>query len=178
MNLMMTRRIKTVLVLVLVALCFQPQSLARAGTLSATEVKAGFIFNFIKFVDWPPEYQTSTFNVCVLGNNPFGTVLDKLNGRTIRDRSIRVVSNVPLQQTRYCHVVFVSRSESGQLMNALLKLRQAPILTISDIEGFADRGGVIEFFSSSSGDIVFRVSQKSAQEVGLRVSSKLLSLSK
>ncbi|MGB1540012.1 MAG: YfiR family protein [Rickettsiales bacterium] len=153
-------------------------SSVRAFTLDEAQVKAGYIYNFMKFVDWPPEYLTQTFNLCVLGSNPFGKVLDRFTGKSIRNRPIRVVIDVPLAQTRYCHVVFVSRSESGRLTNALLRLRQTPILTISDIEGFANKGGVIELFTTGGGDVAFRISQKSAQEVGLRVSSKLLTLSK
>lgn len=150
------------------------------AALSADEasVKAGYIFNFMKFVDWPPQFQTQTVNVCVLGSNPFGRVLESLSGKPIRNRPIRVVTDVPLGQVRYCHVVFVSRSEAGRLTNALLRLRQTPILTVSDIEGFSDHGGVIELLTGTNGEVAFRVSQKSAEEVGLRVSSKLLSLSR
>lgn len=168
------------LVFVLVIGVSTTMVLAGPVRASANEasVKAGYIYNFMKFVDWPPDQLSPTFNVCVLGSNPFGEVLDALSGKNVRNRPIRVVSDVPLSQTRYCHVVFVSRSESGRLTNALLKLRQTPILTVSDIEGFAEKGGVIELISSSNGDITFRVSKKTADEVGLRVSSKLLSLSR
>lgn len=148
------------------------------ATADESTVKAGYIYNFMKFVDWPPAYMSPAFNLCVLGDNPFGGVLQSLSGKMIQNRPIRVVTDVQLVQTKYCHVVFVSRSESGQLTNALLRLRMAPILTVSDIEGFADKGGVIELITGSAGDISFRVSQKSAQDVGLRVSSKLLSLSR
>lgn len=141
-------------------------------------VKAGYLFNFMKFVSWPQAAVSPQFIVCVLGSNPFGSVIETLNGREIRSSVIRVVTDVPLEQTKYCHVVFVSKSEAGRLMPTLLRLRQMPILTVSDIEGFSGKGGIIELITGSDGDISFRVSQQSAQDVGLRVSSKLLSLSR
>lgn len=151
---------------------------ARAATADEATVKAGYLFNFMKFVNWPSNAQSPQLIVCVLGSNPFGNVIETLNGREIRSSRIRVVTDVPLEQTKYCHVVFVSKSESGRLTPTLLRLRQMPILTVSDIAGFTDKGGVIELFTSQNGDVAFRVSQQSAEAVGLRVSSKLLSLSR
>lgn len=148
------------------------------SSVDEASVKAGYLFNFMKFVSWPQAAVTQQFIVCVLGSNPFGSVIETLNGREIRSSVIRVVTDVPLEQTKYCHVVFVSKSESGRLMPTLLRLRQMPILTVSDIEGFSGKGGIIELMTSTDGDISFRVSQKSAEDVGLRVSSKLLSLSR
>lgn len=148
---------------------------ARLATDEA-RVKVSYIYNFMKFVEWPETAISRNYIVCVLGSNPFGMALEGLSARTIRDKPIRVVTDVPLEQTRYCHVVFVSRSESGRLTPILLRLHRLPVLSISDIEGFADKGGVIELITGSGGDISFRVSPKSAEEAGLRVSSKLLSL--
>ncbi len=155
-----------------------PSAYARTAPTSEAAIKSGYVFNFIKFVEWPSAQDGQMFNVCLLGSDPFANALESLNGKAVRGRPIRVVEDVSLAHTRYCHVVFVSRSESGRLTNALLRLRQAPILTISDIAGFADKGGVIELMTSPSGEIGFRVSKKSADDVGLRVSSKLLSLSR
>ena len=147
-----------------------------AASIDESTVKVKLLYNFMKFVTWPQ--QAATYNVCVLGTNPFGAVVNSLNGQQIGGRPIRVIAEVSLNDAKYCQVVFVSRSESGRLTNALLNLRQPGILTVSDIEGFADKGGVIEIIISSSGKPEFRISQKSAQDVGLRVGSQLLGLSK
>lgn len=154
-----------------------PITHAQAVT-NESAIKVKYLANFMMYVDWPKEYVTQNFIVCVLGTNPFGKEMDVLNGQVVKGRSIRVITDVPLAQARYCNMVFVSRSESGRLSGALLNLRQSPILTVSDIDGFADKGGVIEMFSTSDGSIAFRVSQKSAQDVGLQVSSNLMRLSK
>lgn len=155
-----------------------PLSADARSAADEASVKASYLFNFMKFVSWPDSVVSQQVIVCVLGSNPFGSVIETLNGREIRNSIIRVVTDVPLEQTKYCHVVYVSRSESGRLMPTLLRLRQMPILTVSDIEGFSGKGGIIELITSKDGDVSFRVSQKSAEDVGLRVSSKLLSLSR
>lgn len=148
--------------------------------ISADEagVKVGYIYNFMKFVEWPPNVIQQDYIVCVLGSNPFGQVIESLARKSIRDRSIRVVTDVALEQTQYCHVVFVSRSEAGRLMPVLLYLNRLPVLSISDIEGFSDKGGIIELVTVDKSKIAFRVSRSSAEHVGLHVSSKLLSMSR
>ena len=158
------------------SVCARPVHARTAIDESA--VMVGYIYNFMKFVDWPDNFIKQDYIVCILGSNPFGTTVKSLGAKTIRNRRIRVVTDVALEQTKYCHVVFVSRSESGRLMPALLRLRRLPVLSISDIEGFSDKGGVIELVPDGGNGIGFRVSQKSAMDVGLRVSSKLLSMSR
>ncbi|MCH2547670.1 MAG: YfiR family protein [Alphaproteobacteria bacterium] len=155
-----------------------PRPVQAKPSADEAAVKVGYIYNFMKFVEWPNVAGQQDYIVCVLGSNPFGQVINSLGNKTIRNRGIRVVTDVPLEQTKYCHVVFVSRSESGRLMPALLRMRRLPLLTISDIEGFSDKGGVIELISGSNNDISFRVSQKTALDIGLHVSSKLLSMSR
>lgn len=162
---------------VLAAITPAPQALARTAADEAA-VKVGYIYNFMKFVQWPAGSVKQDYIVCVLGSNPFGATVESLGSKTIHGRGIRVVTEVQLEQTKYCHVVFVSRSEAGRLMPSLLRLRRLPLLTISDIEGFSARGGIIELSTGRAGEISFRVSQQSAEDVGLRVSSKLLSMSR
>jgi hypothetical protein len=172
------------LIAVVAALCI----LAVGGTaphtaqarVSADEaaVKVGYIYNFMKFVEWPASALRQDYIVCILGSNPFGNTIESLSSKTIRGRGIRVVTDVAPEQTKYCHVVFVSRSEAGRLMPALVRLRRLPVLSISDIEGFSDKGGIIELMSGANNEIDFRVSQSSAEYVGLHVSSKLLSMSR
>ena len=142
------------------------------------EVKVSYIYNFMKFIEWPSGVVRQDYIVCVLGSNPFGSVIESLGRKAIRNRGIRVVTDISLAQTKYCHVVFVSRSEAGRLMPALLYLRRLPVLSISDIEGFSDKGGVIELMTDYNSEIMFRVSQSSAEHAGLHVSSKLLSMSR
>lgn len=141
-------------------------------------VKVGYIYNFMKFVSWPPLAVNESLNFCILGTNPFGRSALSLNGKEIMQTRVRVFSNVSMDQARHCHVVYVGMSEAPRLSSVMLRLSQRSILTISDIEGFTDKGGIIQFLASPQGEISFRVNNRSAEDAGLRISSKLLSLSR
>lgn len=155
-----------------------PAAFARVSAAEAT-LKVGYIYNFMKFVDWPSKVVGQDYIVCILGSNPFGAIVESLDSKKIRERAIRVVTGITLEHAKYCHVVFVSRSEAGRLTPALIYLRRLPVLTISDIEGFSDKGGIIELITDyNNNEIGFRISRSSAENAGLQVSSKLLSMSK
>lgn len=161
---------------VLCALCAS-SGYARTSAEEA-QIKVNYIYNFMKFTEWPPALDIKEYIVCVLGSNPFGQAIQSLTKKTIREEGIRVVTEVPLEQTKYCHVAFVSRSETARLGAVLAHLRQLPVLTVSDIDGFSDMGGAIELIDDGENDVLFRVNQQSTEEVGLHVSSKLLSMSR
>ncbi len=158
-------------------------ALAAAGLLGQAvdeyQVKAAFLYNFAKFVEWPrEEFKTprDPILVCVLGHNPFGTSLeDVIRGKTIDGRGVafRQVSNA--QQAGACQILFVS-SEDGQRFHSLARgLKPAGILTVGEMQGFAAEGGIINF--KLDGDRVrFEINVDAAEHAQLRISSKLLSL--
>lgn len=143
------------------------------------QVKAAFLYNFAKFVEWPPEeFKTpkDPILVCVLGHNPFGSSLeDVIRGKSIEGRgfAFRQVSNA--EQARSCQILFVS-SEDGKRFHALARgLKAAGILTVGEMQGFAADGGIINF--KLDGDRVrFEINVDAAERAQLRISSKLLSL--
>lgn len=167
----------------IIALCWglaamgAPHADARS-VVDEARVRVSYIYNFMKFVAWPPLAVTDSLNFCILGTNPFGRSVFSLQGKEILQSRVKVFTDVSLEQTRYCHVVYVSMSEAPRLSSVLLRLSQRSILTVSDIEGFTDKGGIIQFLTSPQGEISFRVNNLRAEEAGLRISSKLLSLSR
>ncbi len=139
------------------------------------EVKAAYLLNFGKFVKWPSsEPVTESFAICILGEDPFGKVLDA----TIRDEK---VDGKPIvarriahgQDVSGCKVLFLGRSEEKQLSKLLPGLQKAGILTVSDIPGFLDHNGMIQF-TFVGNRIRFEVNLDSVQESGLTLSSELL----
>ena len=150
-----------------------------AQNVRATEyqVKAVFLFNFAQFVDWPagafPAADTP-LAICVLGNDPFGDALDK----TVRDER---VGGRPFEIRRYqsvdeikaCHILFINRSEGNRPEAILAGLKQRPILTVSDADGFAQRGGMIRFVSDRN-HIRLQLNLAATEAAHLTVSSKLL----
>jgi hypothetical protein len=144
-------------------------------------VKAAFLFNFAKFTEWPSGEVTnrhSPFVMCVLGKDPFGSVLDDtLQGKTLREQRVVVQRLQDASGARQCHVVFVSRSEAGNLAAIFQALRGTNALVVGETDGFAESGGAIEL-TLDQGRVRFTINPGAAQRAGLRLSSKLLALAK
>jgi len=146
---------------------------------SEYQVKAAFMFNFAKFVEWPPEAFADTNSPIVLGilgKNVFGNDLEK----TIRDRK---VNSHAFQFTNFtstadatnCHILFVSPSEKDNYAKIVNSLHNASVLTVSEADGFIKAGGMINF-KLEGNNVRFEISDEAAKKAGLKVSSKLLSL--
>ncbi len=141
------------------------------------QLKAIFLFNFAQFVDWPseafPEGQTPLV-IGVLGEDPFGAYLDEtVRGEIVNNRPLLVQRYRRVEEIQTCHVLFISRSEAGQLEQILADLKGRSILTVSDVDGFAGRGGMIRFVIENN-KIRLRVNLEAAKDADLVISSKLL----
>jgi YfiR/HmsC-like len=154
---------------------------AQANPPSEYELKAVFLFNFAKFIDWPPNSfgsPQSPFTICILGKDPFGQVLDdKLQGKTVGDRHPAVQRLKDKAEARRCQMLFVSSSESPHLGQILESLQGANVLLVGETNGFAASGGTIEFTLEDS-HVRFTINTDSADRAGLKFSAKLLTLAK
>ena len=142
------------------------------------QVKAAFLYNFGKFVGWPAgsSGQGESFSVCIIGQDPFGKVLDStVSGETVGGRAVVPKRISRLQDITGCRILFISGSEESRLGNILGAVDKAAILTVSDIAGFADRGGMIQFVVKDN-SVRFQIDLRSAENAGLTVSSELLKL--
>lgn len=118
-------------------------SFAWAGELE-NKVKSAYIFNFTKFIDWPGESGAETaepIRICFVGSDPLRTLLGELNNRQVKGRAIRIVRFKDLSTLSPCDMIYISRSEERQLPLILQRLHGTPVLTISDIPQFSQRGG-------------------------------------
>jgi len=142
---------------------------------SETQVKAAYLYNFGKFVTGTSTPTTnSEYQICILGKDPFGPVLDStVSGEKIGGRAIRVVRLSSLQGMAPCNVLYISPSEAGRLASILQATQRVSVLTVSDIPRFAERGGTIGLVSHE-GKIRFEVNRASAQQKQLTLSSELL----
>lgn len=159
------------------ALAVAVTAMARADT-GEYEVKAAFIYNFAKFVEWPETDAgaDAAMPLCILGDDPFGPVLDTLNGRTIQGRSMNVVRTRNLTDLSRCSIVFVSSSERRRIDEIMQHLSGiSGLLTISDIGGFAEHGGMIELRLADD-RVRFLVNLDSAGRAELSISSRILRL--
>jgi hypothetical protein len=141
------------------------------------EVKAAYLLNFGKFIKWPAAVglaEKEKFSICVLGEDPFGQVLDG----TVRDEKIagKPVSARRLsraQDSTGCQVLFISGSEEKQVRKLLPALNKAGVLTVSDVPGFLDHGGMIQF-TFVGNRVRFEINLDSVESGGLTLSSELL----
>lgn len=174
-------KLLTLLVLVLALLTTEPLPLsAAASTPREYTVKGAFLYNFVHFVDWPAAAFTSgesPFTVGILGKNPFGTNLESLNGQSVKNRQLLVKTLGSIEEAKDCQLVFISNSERGRLLQILTVLEDVPVLTVSDIEGFAASGGMIHFVTLED-KVRFEINLKEAQAVKLKLSSQLLKLAR
>lgn len=143
------------------------------------DLKAAFLFNFVKFVEWPPSAfsgDRAPVTLCVYGEDPFGPTLDGvIQGERVGERSLLVRRPDSLDDLGACHVLFISRSESERLGEVLARVAGKPVLTVADTDGFLQAGGIINFVLEGS-KVRFLINQKAAERNGLRISSRLLRL--
>lgn len=146
--------------------------------LSEYQVKASYLYNFTKFIDWPPQNSddSQVFTIVVMGKNPFGEDLNPLTGKLVYNRKvlIRYIRNI--EALRECDLLFISADEADNMIDILPALNQRQgILTISDARNFAQRGGMIGFVQQE-GRIRFQINNRAARQANLTISSNLLKL--
>jgi hypothetical protein len=141
------------------------------------QIKAVFLYNFALFVEWPASaFQDSQAPIVIgiLGRDPFGTYLDEaIAGEKVNNRSLVIAHYNSVEEIQQCHILFISSSESTRLEAVLQSLGDRPILTVSDFEGFASRGGMVRFKNEKS-KVRFRINVDSTTAANLTISSKLL----
>jgi hypothetical protein len=171
-----SRRYLTMLAMTLVLLQI-PVLQAQQPKASEYQVKATYLYNFSRFVQWPANAaaaQGDSFPICVMGQDPFGAALDAiLAGETIDGKNVVAKRIAKPQDALNCRVLYISPSENSRLKEILAGVDKAGILTVSDIPQFSQRGGMIQFVMDGN-KIRFEVNLTSAQDAGLTLSSDLL----
>ncbi len=161
-------------------LVFWP-SAAFAQVVRAPEysLKAAYLFNFTQFIEWPSNSFISTdapIVIGVLGEDPFGGALDQaIKGKAVHGRSLELKRFKQIGEMRGCHVLFVCASEAARLPEIFLAAQKGGILTVSDIDRFAERGGIINFYKENN-KVRFKINLNAAERAGTKISSQLLRL--
>ena len=145
-------------------------------------IKAAYLYNFSRYVQWPvdafPTAETP-FVIGVLGNDPFGDVLDEIaRTKKVEGRRILVKRFASMAAYTPCHVLFLPASVDPQEKAAAIKMaRGSPVLLVGESRDFAQQGGDINFFVEEN-KVRFEINPEAAKQARLRISSKLLSLAK
>jgi hypothetical protein len=148
---------------------------------SEYQIKAAFLYNFARFIEWPTESfkgEGEPLVVGVLGDDPFGSILDQsLNGKSINGRQLTIKRLKWGQNLRDCQLLFICASEKKRLAQILDSLKGVGVVTISDLNNFCQQGGLIGFILEDN-KVRFVINTDVAEQARLRISSKLLSLAK
>ena len=141
-----------------------------------SNVKAAWLYNFAKFVDWPADAAAGdTLVIGVLGEDPFGPALDALQRKTVKNRRIQVKRFATLDALERCHILFVSSSEQDNLGEILAAISGDSVLTVGETASFAKAGGVISLLNRRT-KIRFQINVGAGESSGLQISSQLLRL--
>lgn len=141
------------------------------------QIKAVFLFNFTQFVEWParaPADSRRPIVIGILGDDPFGRYLDDtVRGEKVDNRSLTVRRYHRAEEVEGCQVLFISRSEAARMEQILARMNTLGVLTVSDVDDFAQRGGMIRFVTENN-RVRLQINTVAAKAAGLIISSKLL----
>jgi hypothetical protein len=150
-----------------------------ADGLLEYQVKAVFLLNFTKFIDWPAaafELPDSPITICVLGEDPFGATLDQVvNGEIVNGRKVAVQRIKRPPAPKSCQILFWGKSDIAAAK--VLPGLGHGVLTVGEGESFLHEGGMISFIIDNR-RVRFEVNQTLAENAGLKLSSKLLSVAR
>jgi hypothetical protein len=149
------------------------------GTLTEYQVKALFLLNFIKYVDWPPEAFANgntpvTIGLC--GESKLGEALKNVTaGKSVGGRAIAIREVPVANNLTGCHILFISDSESARMAQIMDKVNALPILSVGEDAAFAQNGGMINFVIKN-GNVRLEIDLLAAKKAGLTISSRLLAV--
>jgi uncharacterized protein DUF4154 len=170
-----SRGLRALLVLLVVL------NLATAQSATEYQVKAAFLFNFAKFVEWPADaFPTgdAPLQICVFGQDPFGGDFEQvIEDKMVRGHHLEIVHPSGVPQARACQILFIASSQKQQIREILQGIKGASVLSVGDTPGFAKAGGVINFVLDEN-RVRFEINPKAAERAHLKLSARLLTVAK
>lgn len=147
---------------------------------SEYKIKAVYLYNFTNFVSWPDSAlpkDAQSIKVCVLGKSPLGALLEPISHMKSQGKAITIenIEDIRALEKKGCQILFISASEQGAVAALLRKTAPMHILTVSDMEGFAEYGGIIGFVLKE-GRVRLEVNLSAARQADLTISAKLLEI--
>jgi hypothetical protein len=166
----------------LVYLCLSIHLLNGQGKPSPEyQVKAAFLYNFTRFISWPAasfRSANSPFIIGIIGNDPFGNYIEEIaKGEKVDGHPIMVQRYHNLKDVLNCHLLFIHSPATGKAKEIVALTGRKSILTVSDDEGFTQKGGMINFYRENN-KIRFEVNIQAAKNADLELSSKFLGVAK
>lgn len=176
---MLTKRLQIVSITLLMVGCVLWPAYGQRQ-VSEYQVKAAFLYNFAKFVEWPACGNcpaSDVFTIGVLGQDPFGEEINTIEGKRIKGKTLVVLKAATLDELKRCRVIFISGSVKDDLTRVLKELMAHPVLTVGDTLGFAEAGVMINLYTAGN-KVRFEINPEAAERVNLKISSQLLKLAR
>jgi hypothetical protein len=173
------RKVATLLIFLVAFAGYAPPTRgAETLQLVEQEIKAGLLYNFLKYTDWPQNGAVSADSpmiVCLLGGDPFSGRLQPMAGRTVNQHVIQVKNAGTLAEAADCSLVFINTNMKPQWPELHTELMAKPMLTVGDFDGFSDSGGMIEF-TRTDNRIGVKINTGALAAAHLQVQDRLLKL--
>lgn len=142
------------------------------------KIKAGLVYNFLKYTEWPADREVldTPLQLCLIGKAAVDQYLYPLEGRSAQQHGIKIRRSVSGAQSQNCDLVFIHRDQAALIPALIQNLKGRAVLTVSDVAGFTDAGGMVEF-GMRDNHVGFIVNSKAAADVGIKVQDRMLRLS-
>lgn len=142
-------------------------------------IKAGFLGKFANFTMWPESVIHNDFRITLIGKSPFGNDLEKMYSIVqIRDKPVEISYIQSIYEIGDCHILFIANSEKDRLSAILAEINNRPILTVSEYDGFAQRGVMINFYETQQGTIHFEINVDMLEKSNIKMDIMLLDFAK
>ena len=146
------------------------------------EVKAAFLYNFAKFVEWPSgafEDADAPIVIGILGKDPFGPILEQtVGGNTAGGRSLKIRQFARIGDgLKRCHILFISRTAPSPPKQVMERIEGSSVLTVGEVDAFCQDGGIVNFVLQQN-RVRFEINPDAAARAGLKISSRLLKLAR
>ncbi len=190
-------RIRVYNLIILTLVLFAAETLADSEASREYQIKAAFLYNFIKFVDWPDETSASDKPIIIgiIGKDPFGGAFEPMKDKPAKERQVIVKrfkgldelekssqldksgKHPQIEDIRECKLLFICSSEKEKLKETLDLLKDYSVLTVADMPGFLESGGMVNFVIEEN-KISFEINAAAAEQAKLKIRSQLLRLAK
>lgn len=167
------------LVVLAVSVLAAPEKVVETPALSEYQIKALFLFNFAKYVDWPADAfqnESTPIVIGVVGQDSFGDNFQKITtGKSINGRPVLIKHVTNAEEYKTCHILFVSASEKDRLASILDAVKDSAVLTVGETDGFLSEEGIINL-TKKANKVRLEINLKAAQKARLQLSSRLLTV--
>jgi hypothetical protein len=156
----------------------QHSSAAVAPSDEIQALTVAYLYNFMKLSEWPAEVQIAEFTLCVTQEDDFAKELESLTGKEAQNHPLKIKRLVQGDDAEQCQLIFISSTEKPLRMQAWLNsLQNLPVLTVSDLDGFLDQGGMIALIYDGM-RLQFEVNLERVEHTGIKLSSKMLQIAR